>query len=90
MTTLPRTRKPYTTYATSHIYGLRRREDEVWGWVAKGYTNQQIASALGITIATAENHVESLLDRLPIGEPLMVRRLRAALLYHGIVTWPSA
>lgn len=79
-----RSRLPYTTYSTRHPYGLTRRENEVWGLLASGYTNRQIANALGITVVTVENHTTMILDRLPIGGAFMVRRLRAALLYHGI------
>lgn len=75
---------PYKTYSTLHPYGLTRRENEVWGWLARGYTDQQIAVALGISPATVENHIKMIVERLPIGQAGEVRRLRAALLYNGI------
>ena len=44
--------------------GLTRREREVAGLIARGFTNRQIATELVITEGTAANHVEHILSKL--------------------------
>jgi DNA-binding NarL/FixJ family response regulator len=43
---------------------LTARELEVVRLVARGYSNKEIATALGIELATAKNHVHHLLEKL--------------------------
>jgi DNA-binding CsgD family transcriptional regulator len=45
---------------------LSRRESEVLAWVAQGKTNSEIASILGITLATAKKHMEHILLKLGV------------------------
>lgn len=44
--------------------GLTPREREVHGLVAKGYSNAQIASELGVSVSTVKTHVGHILDKL--------------------------
>lgn len=43
---------------------LTRRQREIAGLIAGGYTNAQIAAALVLTSGTVANHVEHILNRL--------------------------
>jgi DNA-binding NarL/FixJ family response regulator len=43
---------------------LTRREQEVAAYLARGFTNRQIAAALSIAERTAERHVENILLKL--------------------------
>ena len=43
---------------------LTRREQEVAAYLARGFTNRQIATALSIAERTAERHVENILLKL--------------------------
>jgi non-specific serine/threonine protein kinase len=45
---------------------LTRREEEVAGLIAQGLTNREIASTLGITEKTAENHVLHIMNKLGV------------------------
>ncbi len=45
---------------------LTRRQREIVGLIAQGYTNQQIAEELVLTVGTVANHVEAILRRLEI------------------------
>lgn len=54
---------------------LTRRETEVAHWLAQGKTNAEIAHILGISAATAKNHVERILFKLKVES-----RLAAALI----------
>lgn len=47
-------------------YDLTEREREVLNWIAKGYTNRQIAHALFISYSTAKNHVSKVLSKLEV------------------------
>ena len=52
--------------AQAHVqtYRLTRREREVLNRLDQGASTSDIARALGITVATARNHVQHLLDKL--------------------------
>jgi DNA-binding NarL/FixJ family response regulator len=41
-------------------YGLTQREQEIAGLIVKGYSNDSIVSALGITLGTVKNYVSTL------------------------------
>jgi len=43
---------------------LTAREREVLALVARGYTNKEVAAALGITPSTVKNHLQNILDKL--------------------------
>jgi two-component system, NarL family, response regulator NreC len=45
---------------------LTRRETEVLGLIAKGYTNRQIADMICLSVRTVESHRASLLEKLNI------------------------
>lgn len=47
-----------------HADGLTRREREVAGLIARGYSDRQIAEALTITVGTVGVHVHRILDKL--------------------------
>jgi DNA-binding NarL/FixJ family response regulator len=59
------------------IDGLSEREHEVLRMIAQGLSNKGIASRLGITAATAKNHVHNVLDKLHVH-----RRGEAAALFQ--------
>ena len=44
--------------------GLTRRERDVVGLLAHGFTNRQIAAAIVVTEGTAENYVQRVLSKL--------------------------
>ncbi len=46
--------------------GLTGREATILGWTAKGKTNQDIASILGISRRTVEKHVERIYEKLGV------------------------
>jgi two-component system, NarL family, nitrate/nitrite response regulator NarL len=46
--------------------GLTRRQSEVFGLLARGLSNKQIAAALSIELATVKNHVHSVLEKLGV------------------------
>jgi Response regulator containing a CheY-like receiver domain and an HTH DNA-binding domain len=43
---------------------LSEREKEILGWLAKGYTNKEIAESLFISVKTVETHKSHLMDKL--------------------------
>ena len=43
---------------------LTTRELEIAGYVARGMTNRDIASRLGIELCTVKNHVHNMLEKL--------------------------
>lgn len=60
-------------------WGLTSREAEVLGWVARGLTNAEIASALFISPETVRKHIENIFDKLHV----RTRTAAAALLVAG-------
>lgn len=46
--------------------GLTKRESEVMHWICEGKKNPEIAEQLGIAVATANHHVESILKKLGV------------------------
>jgi predicted ATPase/DNA-binding CsgD family transcriptional regulator len=56
---------PLGTHASSGM-PLTRREREVAGLIARGYTNREVARALSIAERTAATHVEHILDKLHV------------------------
>lgn len=53
-------------YRVSPREGLTKRQQEVLALLAKGYTNAQVAEALGITLDGAKFHVSEILARLDV------------------------
>ncbi len=45
---------------------LTPREFEILSWIAKGYSNKQIASTLVIELRTVKHHVHNILDKLNV------------------------
>lgn len=59
--------KPTTTiHPTDLMQPLSKRELEILSLVAKGYTNQQIAERLFISIRTVKKHIENMNDKLDV------------------------
>jgi len=52
--------------AASHRAGLSEREMQVLRAIKVGYTNREIASQLGISISTANKHVENILRKMSV------------------------
>ena len=53
---------------------LSTREQEILGWVAKGFTNKEIALRLNLTEGTVKNYVTAILQKLGVQD-----RIQAAL-----------
>jgi predicted ATPase/DNA-binding CsgD family transcriptional regulator/Tfp pilus assembly protein PilF len=64
---------------------LTRREREVAALIARGYTNQQIGTALVITEATVASHVVHILAKLDMGSRAQVAVWAAE---HALLTTP--
>jgi DNA-binding CsgD family transcriptional regulator len=64
--------------------GLTEREAQVIGLLARGYQTKQVASALGISVKTADRHVQNTYAKIGFSS-----RAAAALfaMEHGLVTW---
>lgn len=45
-------------------YSLSDREKEILGWIAKGYSNKEIAEKLFISVKTVESHKSNLMEKL--------------------------
>ncbi|REE94573.1 LuxR family two component transcriptional regulator [Paenibacillus taihuensis] len=53
---------------------LSEREKEILGWIAKGYSNKEIAEHLIISVKTVESHKSNLMDKLGLKtRPELVR-----------------
>ncbi len=80
------TAQPGPSADQAEIAGLTRRQHQVLQLIVSGATSIQIARSLGVTHATARNHVQNLLTRLGVRS-----RLEAALLAQrtGAVTVPE-
>jgi len=61
---------------------LTRREHEVLGLIAQGYSNRQIASKLTISVRTVETHRANLMSKLNLGSRVELVRFAAQ---HGLV-----
>jgi DNA-binding NarL/FixJ family response regulator len=64
--------------------GLTEREAEVIGLLARGLQTKQIARALGISVKTADHHVQNAYAKIGVST-----RAAAALfaMRHGLVGW---
>jgi DNA-binding NarL/FixJ family response regulator len=64
--------------------GLTEREAEVVGLLARGLLTKQIARALGISIKTADRHIQNAYGKIGVST-----RAAAALfaMEHGLVAW---
>jgi DNA-binding NarL/FixJ family response regulator len=69
------------------IESLTTREREIVGLVAEGLTNADIAERLGISEATARNHLTSILDKLEFKNRF---QLAVYALRRGLVECPAA
>ena len=45
---------------------LSEREKEILGWIAKGYSNKEIAESLFISVKTVESHKSNLMEKLSL------------------------
>ena len=52
--------------SASHRAGLSGREMQVLGAIKVGYTNREIAEQLGISVSTANKHVENILSKMSV------------------------
>src|SRR5256885_15682218 len=52
--------------AAGHRAGLSVREVEVLSAIKVGYTNREIAAQLGISVSTANKHVENILRKMSV------------------------
>jgi HD-GYP domain-containing protein (c-di-GMP phosphodiesterase class II) len=64
--------------------GLTEREAQVIGLLARGFQTKQVAAALGISVKTADRHVQNAYTKIGYSS-----RAAAALfaMEHGLVTW---
>ena len=64
--------------------GLTEREAQVIGLLARGFQTKQVATALGISVKTADRHVQNAYAKIGLSS-----RAAAALfaMEHGLVTW---
>ena len=46
--------------------GLSKRENEILGYLAKGYQNKEIAEALSLSVLTVSTHVRNIYDKLHV------------------------
>jgi DNA-binding NarL/FixJ family response regulator len=58
--------------------GLTPREEEVLGWVSKGYANKEIAEKLSVSVETVRDHLKRIYDKLHVHS-----RTEAAARYLG-------
>lgn len=67
-----------------HPAGLTEREAEVIGLLARGYQTKQVAATLGISVKTADRHVQNAYRKIGIST-----RAAAAVfaMEHGLVAW---
>jgi HD-GYP domain-containing protein (c-di-GMP phosphodiesterase class II) len=67
-----------------HRGGLTDRETEVLGLVARGLQTKQVARALGISVKTADHHIQAAYRKLGVSS-----RAAAALvaMEHGLLDW---
>jgi len=57
---------PASQWQNLQEHGLTRRESEVLLWLAKGKTNGEIATILGMSRRTAEKHLEHIFAKLGV------------------------
>ena len=64
--------------------GLTEREAEVIGLLARGYQTKQVAGTLGISVKTADRHVQNAYRKIGVST-----RAAAAVfaMEHGLVAW---
>ena len=70
------------THGIERPAGLTQRETEVVGLLARGLQTKQIARALGISVKTADNHIQNVYSKIGVST-----RAAAALfaMQHGLV-----
>ena len=68
-------------------YGLTRRELEIVAAVISGYTNQEIAKQLSISIQTVKHHITSIFDKLGVYTRL---ELSIFATHHKLIEHPDA
>ncbi len=70
----------------AHCPQLSKRENEVLQCVAAGLQNKEVAQELGISLATARNHIHNILEKLEVHSKLEAVSLAFR---QGWVTTPS-
>jgi DNA-binding NarL/FixJ family response regulator len=68
-------------------YGLTKRELEVVAAVVSGYTNQEIAKQLSISIQTVKHHITSIFDKLGVYTRL---ELSIFATHHKLIDHPDS
>jgi len=67
--------KEYQKSSTSPLAELSRREKEILGLIAEGYTNPQIAERLFLSSFTVDSHRKNLLAKLEVKNTATLIRL---------------
>lgn len=62
---------------------LTPQEKRIWGFIAKAYRNQQIASVLFISEKTVEHHIFKLYEKLEVPSEVH-KRVWVAMNYRGV------
>ncbi|KQX17887.1 MULTISPECIES: helix-turn-helix transcriptional regulator [unclassified Sphingomonas] len=68
---------------------LTEREREISGLIYDGYTNLSIASVLGISIRTVENHLRNIYEKLGIGSRMQLAAWMRSKEMSGVSTRPN-
>jgi DNA-binding NarL/FixJ family response regulator len=69
--------KPKHTEKTARDYCLTRRETEVLGRIAKGFSNKEIAADLALSVRTIESHRSSIRDKTGGGNAVALAKIAA-------------
>lgn len=73
---------PKSTSRRLNVPTLTKREHEVLGLIARGYSNRQIAAKLSISVRTVETHRANLMNKLNLGSRVELVRFAAQ---HGLL-----
>ena len=62
---------------------LSKREKEIFQWLVRGYSNQEVADKLGVSVKTVESHRAHVLEKLSLHSRADLVRYALA---HGLLT----